>query len=136
MKNYKILWGTPTASLILLILFGWSLMGTCVYAQSFDQSYLKWKAEQLAHDERLKQKQLQDHYLARPTQQSSSNDRIRLNQASLQQLQQLSGIGEKKAQAILDYRQKNGGFKSVDELQNIKGIGPKLLAKNRDRLSL
>ncbi len=48
----------------------------------------------------------------------------------------LNGVGEKKAQAIVEYRQKNGGFKTVDELMNIKGIGPKLLEKNKSKLML
>lgn len=136
MKQHDLFWGQKLSRVswlgLLLLCCGISW----VQAQSFDQSYLRWKAEQQAHDDRLRQKQLQNYYLARPTQQSTSSQKIRLNQASLEQLQQLSGIGEKKAQAILDYRQKNGGFKNIDELQNIKGIGPKLLAKNRDRLSL
>lgn len=59
-----------------------------------------------------------------------------MNQANLQQLQTLNGVGEKKAQAIVEYRQKNGGFKTVDELVNVKGIGPKLLEKNKARLAL
>lgn len=59
-----------------------------------------------------------------------------MNQANLQQLQTLNGVGEKKAQAIIEYRQKNGGFKTVDELVNVKGIGPKLLEKNKARLVL
>jgi len=63
-------------------------------------------------------------------------DKISLNQANLQQLQGLNGVGEKKAQAIMEYRQKNGGFKTIDELMNIKGIGPKLLEKNKARLML
>lgn len=41
-----------------------------------------------------------------------------MNQANLQQLQTLNGVGEKKAQAIVEYRQ-NGGFKTVDELVNV-----------------
>ena len=86
-----------------------------------------------------------NYYLSRPTQQSGSRqvaaktvqgDKISLNQANVQQLQTLNGVGEKKAQAIVEYRQKNGGFKTVDELVNVKGIGPKLLEKNKARLML
>ena len=48
----------------------------------------------------------------------------------------LNGVGIKKAQAIVDYRQKHGAFKSVNELANVKGINEKLIAKNKDKISL
>ncbi|ENX17408.1 hypothetical protein F895_00989 [Acinetobacter sp. CIP 64.2] len=114
-------------------------------AQQFDQSYQQWKAQQQARDQQLARQADNNYYLSRPTQQlpkqisSSGNiqgDKISLNQANLQQLQMLNGVGEKKAQAIVEYRQKNGGFKTVDELMNIKGIGPKLLEKNKSKLML
>ena len=117
-----------------------------VSAQPFDQSYEKWKAQQQARDQQLAKQPNNNYYLSRPTQQKSSQqvssstniqgDKISLNQANLQQLQTLNGVGEKKAQAIVEYRQKNGGFKTVDELVNVKGIGPKLLEKNKARLML
>ena len=46
----------------------------------------------------------------------------------------INGIGEKKAEAIVQYRKKHGPFKSADDLTNIKGIGPKLIEKNREVL--
>ena len=106
-------------------------------AQNFDQQYLNWKAQQQAQDARLSSSNSDaNYYLSKPSLTSTSGNKIRLNSASAEQLQQLSGIGEKKAEAILQYRQQHGKFKSIDELQNIKGIGPKLLQKNKDRLAL
>ena len=61
---------------------------------------------------------------------------IDLNTASVTQLNELSGIGGSKAQAIVDYREKNGPFETVDDLLNVKGIGDKLLAKLRPQLTV
>ncbi len=48
----------------------------------------------------------------------------------------LKGIGDKKAQAIIDYRNEHGAFRSVDELLNVPGIGEKTLQRLRPQLSL
>ena len=131
-----------------LFLFIFLYLGCFSYvdAQPFDQSYEKWKVQQQARDQQLAKQPNNNYYLSRPTPQQCSKqdssseknqgDKISLNQANLQQLQTLNGVGEKKAQAIVEYRQKNGGFKTVDELVNVKGIGPKLLEKNKARLVL
>lgn len=62
---------------------------------------------------------------------------VNVNQASVDELADLlSGIGLKKAQAIVDYREQHGEFETVDALAEVKGIGPSLVAKNRDRIQL
>lgn len=64
--------------------------------------------------------------------QSQNPSKIRLNSATKSELMTLPGIGEVKAQAIIDYRQLNGPFLSVDELINVKGIGQVTLEKIKD----
>lgn len=61
---------------------------------------------------------------------------ININTANSAQLQTLNGVGPAKAQEIMKYRKSHGGFKSVDELVNVKGIGPKTLAHLKSQLSV
>jgi competence protein ComEA len=56
---------------------------------------------------------------------------VNINTASASEIADaLDGVGEAKAQAIVAYRQKNGGFKSADQLAEVKGIGLKTVEKN------
>lgn len=61
---------------------------------------------------------------------------ISLNSASKEELMTLSGIGESKALLIIEYRDTNGGFKNIDELKNIKGIGDSIFEKIKNYISL
>jgi competence protein ComEA len=61
---------------------------------------------------------------------------ININTANVQQLTELSGIGESKAKAIVAYRQQHGDFKSVDDLTQVKGIGEGIIAKIKSRLTV
>ncbi|MFM7397316.1 MAG: ComEA family DNA-binding protein [Gammaproteobacteria bacterium] len=62
---------------------------------------------------------------------------ININTADVATLaREMKGIGESKAQAIVEHRQKNGAFRSVDELALVKGIGAKTLENNRSRLTV
>lgn len=62
--------------------------------------------------------------------------KVNVNTASVEELETLSGIGPVKAQAIVDYRNGNGFFRTVDELINVPGIGPQTLEGIRDQISL
>jgi competence protein ComEA len=59
-----------------------------------------------------------------------------LNSATKDELIALSGIGPAKAQAIIDYRSQHGGFKSLDELKDVKGIGARQFEKLKPELTL
>lgn len=61
---------------------------------------------------------------------------VNINRANSAQLQTLYGVGPTKAQEILKYRKAHGAFKSVDELLNVKGIGPKTLIKLKSQVSI
>lgn len=62
---------------------------------------------------------------------------VNINSASASKIaQSLNGIGAKKAQAIVDYRTKNGRFSSLKRLLNVKGIGQSIIAKNKKDILL
>ncbi len=68
---------------------------------------------------------------------SASAEIVNLNKANASALQHyLKGVGEKRAQNIVEYRQQHKKFKSVEEIQEVKGIGEKLYKKIKSSLSL
>lgn len=64
------------------------------------------------------------------------SDKININQATNKELAVIKGIGTQKAQAIIDYRETNGDFVSIEELIKVKGIGQSTLQKITPFLSL
>lgn len=67
---------------------------------------------------------------------SKSSTLININTADLEQLKEITGIGNIKAQSIIDYREANGGFKSLEELKNVDGIGDKTFEKIKEQITL
>ncbi|AKA16116.1 competence protein ComEA [Aeromonas hydrophila] len=65
---------------------------------------------------------------------AKESGKVNLNTANINELTALKGIGEKKAQAIVDYREKQGKFTTVDQLADVSGIGPATLEANRDMI--
>ncbi len=61
---------------------------------------------------------------------------LNLNTATKDELVALPGIGPSKAQAIVDYRNQHGPFKSVDEIRKVKGIGEKLFVQIKPELAI
>lgn len=61
---------------------------------------------------------------------------VDLNTASVEELAQLQKVGPKIAERIVAYRDANGGFKTVDDLRNVKGVGDAILDLNRDRMTV
>lgn len=66
----------------------------------------------------------------------SSLNKVNINTADVDELMTLSGIGESKAKAIVEYRDSNGGFKSIEELMNISGIKEGVFQKIKDSITV
>lgn len=65
-----------------------------------------------------------------------SGEKVNLNTANVAGLQKLTGIGEKKAEQIIAYREQNGSFKKVEDLMQVSGIGEKTFASLKDQLTV
>ena len=61
---------------------------------------------------------------------------LNINNANIEQLEKIKGIGAKKAQAIIEYRLQNGNFATIEDLSKVKGIGSTFIAKNRASMSV
>ena len=66
----------------------------------------------------------------------ASTGTVNLNSATAAQIASLPGIGPKTADLVVQYRQKNGPFKKIEEIMNVKGIGEKSFLKIKDRLTV
>ncbi|SHE41711.1 competence protein ComEA [Caldanaerobius fijiensis DSM 17918] len=65
-----------------------------------------------------------------------TNAKININTASLQELDSLPGIGPVTAQRIIDYRNQNGPFKSIEEIKNVSRIGDKIFEQIKDKITI
>ena len=68
--------------------------------------------------------------------QNQDGGKVNLNKASEAELQTLTGVGPAKATAIIEYRNQNGGFKKVEEIMEISGIGEKTFEKFKDQITV
>lgn len=67
---------------------------------------------------------------------STDKDKVNLNTASKEELTKIDGVGDKKAEKILEYRNQHGNFRTPDDLKNITGFGEKTVAKLKDQLAV
>lgn len=70
------------------------------------------------------------------TEEKTENKKISINTATIEELTTLTGIGESKAKLIIEYRNTNGKFNSIEELMNIKGIGETTFEKFKHQITI
>lgn len=70
------------------------------------------------------------------TNSENKNSKININTASIDELDNINGIGPSKAKAIIDYREENGSFKSIDEIKNVSGIGDGTFLKIKESITV
>ncbi|MEO5740190.1 MAG: ComEA family DNA-binding protein [Vicinamibacterales bacterium] len=66
----------------------------------------------------------------------ASTEVVNLNSATAEQIATLPGIGPKTAELVVQYRGKNGPFKKIEEIMNVRGVGEKSFLKIKDRLTV
>lgn len=67
---------------------------------------------------------------------ASKDNKVSINTGTLEELQTIPGIGESKAQAIIEYREKNGNFNAIEEIKNISGIGESTFDKFKEYITI
>lgn len=65
---------------------------------------------------------------------ASKEGKVNINTATVEELKTLKGVGEKKSEAIIEYRKKNGSFKTKEDLMKVRGIGKKLFESFEERI--
>lgn len=62
------------------------------------------------------------------------NKKVNINNAALEELKTIKGVGDAKAKSIIEYREQNGGFKTIEDIKNVKGIGDKMFEKIKEQI--
>ncbi|WP_338883228.1 MULTISPECIES: ComEA family DNA-binding protein [Xenorhabdus] len=120
----------------LRILFNSLMMALCIsipltHADTVNESTVKQPVKTTVENGKVKEGGEQVS-----GQQIQGKEGININTANAEELaKELNGIGTKKAQAIIEYREKYGPFTAIEQLQEVQGIGPIFIEKNRDKLT-
>ncbi len=67
---------------------------------------------------------------------AEENDKVNINTATAEELSTLEGIGEMKAESIIEFRGNHGHFTKIEDLKNVKGIGDKIFEKIKDQITV
>lgn len=77
-----------------------------------------------------------DYFAVNPSNAFAKSEKININKAVKAELMLLNGIGEVKADAIIEYRNSKGKFKIIDDIKNVKGISDKIFSEIKDKIEV
>ena len=128
-------WFTPQERGVVLFLIATLVLGGVIYIY-------KLKTPYFAPELKITEKEKSDAEIQELIQETrtqlksidSLSSTININKASKEELTRLQGIGETYAQRIIDYRERNNGFKDIKEIKRIRGIGEKKFEKLKDKI--
>ena len=86
--------------------------------------------------EEAQQMQIQPKEFSNSSENADISSKININTAGLAELQEIPGVGEKKAQSIIEYRENCGGFQNIEQLQEVPGIKGKTFDKVKDYITI
>lgn len=86
--------------------------------------------------EEVQQMEIQPKEFSDAGENADTNGKININTADLSELQEIPGVGEKKAQSIMEYRETSGGFQNIEQLQEVPGIKGKTFDKVKDYITV
>jgi comEA protein len=135
--KYRYIIGT---TLVVIILAGLGVLGFNYYQQNnAKQEDVKFASLKQQNDQ-LRQELAQGaaKQIVGPNTQilaQNQGNKININTASADDLDKIPDVGPARAKLIIDYRSQNGGFKTIEEMKNIKGIGDKTFEKMKDLIT-
>ncbi|MDI6840916.1 MAG: helix-hairpin-helix domain-containing protein [bacterium] len=144
-------WFTPQERGVILFLVAILVFGSAIYVYKLKNPYFapeykisiskedKAELHKLINETEVAIKSTKSMESPRAkvySQEDSDRPLLNINTASKEELIELPGIGELYAQRIIEYREKHGGFKKVEELINVKGIGKKKFEELKDKLTV
>lgn len=118
-----------TLAVIVTLAFAWPLQGSA--ASMDEEGYKKGESKQMAMREGESKKMTMHKGESKKMAMRKAKKQVNINEASAKEIAKaLKGVGKKKAQDIVDHRQRYGPFQSENALTRVRGIGKKTLAKN------